>query len=200
MLYAITDSLLLPGAKLFGAVEQALQGGCRWLQYRDKSGDACKRLFETRQLLVLCNQFDARLIINDDVALAAQIGAHGVHLGQGDGDPRAARAALGPQAIIGVTCHDSLQLAQQALADSATYLAFGRFFNSSTKPEARPAPLGLLREARASFPTTDIVAIGGIDAHNAPLVLSAGANLIALCHSLFSASDIRAQAKLLNTL
>lgn len=200
MLYAITDSHLLPGEKLFTAVEAALRAGCRWLQYRDKSGDAAKRLDEAGQLLRLCNQYQAKLIINDDVQLAAHIGAQGVHLGQGDGDPRAARQLLGERAIIGITCHDSLALAQQALADSANYLAFGRFFASSTKPQARPAPLNLLQQARAQFPHTDIVAIGGIEAHNAPQVLQAGANLIAVCHSLFAADDVYTQAKRLNQL
>ncbi len=200
MLYAITDSLLLPGAKLFSAVEQALLGGCRWVQYRDKSADAPKRLAEAQQLLHLCGQYNAKLIINDDVQLAAQIGAHGVHLGQGDGDPRAARALLGAHAIIGVTCHDSLGLAEQAIADSANYIAFGRFFPSSTKPEARPAPISLLQQARTQFPVTGIAAIGGITADNAAQIISAGANLIAVCHSLFAADNIQAQARLFNQL
>ncbi len=198
MLYAITDSQLLPGEKLFSAVEDALRGGCRWLQYRDKSADPIKRQAEASQLLSLCNKHGAKLIINDDVQLAAKIGAHGVHLGQGDGDPRAARDLLGAQAIIGVTCHDSLALAERAIADSANYIAFGRFFASSTKPEARPAPLELLTQARQQFPDCDIVAIGGIDAGNARLVINAGANLIAVCHSLFAAENIAAQARLLN--
>lgn len=194
-LYAITDSQLMPNEKLFSGVEAALKGGCKLVQYRDKSDDHVRRLFEAKKLLALCNQYHAQLLINDDVSLAQEVGAHGVHLGQGDTNPVAARIILGSSAIIGVTCHDSLALAQQAIKDSANYIAFGRFFSSNTKPNARPAPLSLLTEARATFPNTMIVAIGGITTENAKNVLAAGADLIAVCHSLFAADDITAQAK-----
>lgn len=194
-LYAITDSQLMPNEQLFLGVEAALKGGCKLVQYRDKSDDQARRLFEAKKLLVLCNQYQAQLLINDDVSLAQEVGAHGVHLGQGDTNPVAARIILGSRAIIGVTCHDSLALAQQAIKNSANYIAFGRFFSSNTKPDARPAPLGLLTQARAKFPNTTIAAIGGITVENAKSVLDAGANLIAVCHSLFAANDITAQAR-----
>lgn len=199
-LYAITDSTLLPDEKLFSGVDAALKGGCKFIQYRNKSNDHNLRIFEARNLLTLCKKYQAQLIINDDVALAQEIGAHGVHLGQGDTNPVAARIILGSNAIIGVTCHDSLSLAQQAIKDSANYIAFGRFFSSNTKPDARPAPLSLLTEARAKFPNAIIAAIGGITITNAKNVLTAGADMIAVCHSLFAAEDIEAQAKLFNTL
>ncbi|GGY81136.1 thiamine-phosphate synthase [Cellvibrio zantedeschiae] len=195
-LYAITDSTLMPGEALFTGVESALKGGCMLVQYRDKSNDAAKRLHDATHLLNVCNQYNAQLIINDDVQLAHQIKAHGVHLGQGDGDVKAARTLLGEAAVIGVTCHNSLALAEKAIADGATYIAFGRFFSSNTKPDARPAPLGLLTEAKKQFPNTMIAAIGGITHENAASVTDAGANLIAVCHSLFAAQDIEAQAKL----
>ena len=194
-LYAITDSQLLPGDKLFSAVEAALLGGSRWIQYRDKSGDSAKRLREAQQLVALCKQHQAALIINDDVALAAAVNAHGVHLGQGDGSPRAARELLGEDAIIGVTCHDSLVLAQQAIADGASYIAFGRFFPSKTKPHAKPAKFTLISEAKARFPQTPLVVIGGITLANAHILLDAGADMIAVCHELFAAEDIRQTAQ-----
>jgi thiamine-phosphate pyrophosphorylase len=194
-LYAITDSKFMPNEKLFSGVEAALRGGCKLVQYRDKSNDQARRLFEAKKLLSLCNQYQAQLLINDDVSLAQDVGAHGVHLGQGDTNPVAARIILGSSAIIGVTCHDSLALAQQAIKDSANYIAFGRFFSSNTKPDARPAPLSLLTEARAKFPNTMITAIGGITTENAKSVLTAGADLIAVCHSLFAAGDVTAQAR-----
>lgn len=194
-LYAITDSQLMPGDALFSGVAAALKGGCKLVQYRDKSDDTARRLFEAKSLLALCNQHQAQLLINDDVSLAQAAGAHGVHVGQGDTNPIAARIILGSNAIIGVTCHDSLALAQQAIKDSANYIAFGRFFSSSTKPDARPAPLHLLTEARAQFPNTKIVAIGGITTENAHSILAAGADLIAVCHSLFAADDVTAQAR-----
>lgn len=194
-LYAITDSQLLPGDKLFTAVEDVLRAGCKWIQYRDKSGDREKRLREARQLVALCNQYQAALIVNDDVQLALRVKAHGVHLGQEDGSPQAARQLLGNDAIIGVTCHDSLALAQQAIKDGASYIAFGRFFPSHTKPHARPARFTLISEAKAKFPHTPIVVIGGITLHNAHIVLDAGADKLAVCHELFSAGDILQTAK-----
>ena len=199
-LYAITDSTLMPDEKLFSGVTAALKGGCQWIQYRDKSTDHPRRFSETKTLLRLCVQHNAKLLINDDVSLAQEIGAHGVHLGQSDINPVAARIILGSKAVIGVTCHDSLTLAQQAIKDSANYIAFGRFFSSNTKPDARSAPLNLLTQARAKFPNTTIVAIGGITTENAKSVLTAGADLIAVCHNLFAANDIEAQAKLFNEL
>lgn len=196
MLYAITDSQLLPGEKLFTGVEAALKGGCRYVQYRDKSGDVDRRLADATRLLNLCNQYQANLIINDDLQLAHKIGAQGLHLGQGDGDVAAARALLGEKVIIGVTCHDSLALAEKAIADGANYIAFGRFFPSNTKPDARPAPLDLLGDAREKFPRTTIAAIGGITLANARSVMTAGADLIAVCNEVFAADDIAAQVKL----
>lgn len=194
-LYAITDSQLLPGDQLFTAVAAALKGGCKLVQYRDKTSDKVRRSFEARNLLALCNQYQAQLLINDDVELAKEVGAHGVHLGQGDTNPVAARIILGNRAIIGVTCHDSLTLAQQAIKDSANYIAFGRFFPSSTKPNARPAPISLIGEARQQFSAIPIVVIGGITLENGKQLLDAGADMLAVCHSLFAADDIIAQAK-----
>lgn len=194
-LYAITDSKLLPDDKLFDAVAAALKGGCKLVQYRDKSSDKARRSFEAKNLLALCNQYQAQLLINDDVSLAQEVGAHGVHLGQGDTNPIAARIILGNRAIIGVTCHDSLALAQQAIKDSANYIAFGRFFSSNTKPDARPAPIELISDARQQFPGTPIAVIGGITLENGKQLLDAGANMLAVCHSLFAADDITAQAQ-----
>lgn len=194
-LYAITDSQLLPGDTLFSAVADALKGGCKLVQYRDKSTDQARRLFEAKSLVALCNQYQAQLLINDDVELAKNSNAHGVHLGQDDTNPVAARIILGNRAIIGVTCHDSLALAQQAIKDTANYIAFGRFFPSSTKPGASHAPISLISEARSKFANTPIVVIGGITLDNGKQLLDAGADMLAVCHSLFSADDITAQAK-----
>lgn len=194
-LYAITDSQLLPGDELFSGVSAALKGGCKLVQYRDKSTDQTQRLSAAKTLLALCHQYHAQLMINDDVELAKTIGADGVHLGQDDMNPVAARIILGSHAVIGVTCHDSLALAEQAIRDSANYIAFGRFFPSNTKPDARPAPLSLLREARARFANTPIAAIGGITLSNAQPLLAAGADMLAVCQGLFAAADIEQQTK-----
>mgnify|MGYP000859646217 CR=1 FL=1 len=194
-LYAITDSQLMPGQLLFDGVTAALQGGCRLVQYRDKSGDAEKRRKEAEGLLEICRHHGAHLIINDDPLLAHAIGADGVHLGQSDGDARAARQLLGPDAIVGITCHASLDFAQQALLDGASYIAFGRFFPSQTKPDAPPAPLSLINEAIARYPDTQVVAVGGITLENAATIIQAGAHYIAVSHALFNAPDIRKQAE-----
>ena len=186
-LYAITDSQLLAGGKLLPYVEAALQGGVRLLQYRDKSGDDARRLREAEALRELCAQHHAELIINDDAELAARLGV-GVHLGQTDGSLGAARALLGRKAIIGATCHARLDLAEQAVAEGASYIAFGRFFNSQTKPGAPAATVELLEQAKSRF-SLPIVAIGGVTLENAPQLIERGASLIAVVHALFAADS-----------
>lgn len=199
-LYAITDSTLMPGDKLITGVRAALEGGCRLVQYRDKSGDAVKRKHEAEALLLLCQEYRAQLIINDDPRLAHETGAHGVHMGQWDGDAAEARRLLGPGALLGITCHDSLYFAEKAVADGASYIAFGRFFPSRTKPEAPPAPLDLISSAKARFPDIPLVAIGGINLENASEVIRSGADFVAVSHALFGAPDIEAQARAFSAL
>ncbi len=189
-LYAITDSTLLADGKFLPYVEAALAGGARLLQYRDKSTDSAKRRQQASQLQQLCAQYEAQLLINDDLELAAELGV-GLHLGQEDGSISAARQRLGADALIGATCHASLQSAQQAVADGASYVAFGRFFNSVTKPGTPAASLELLHSARAQL-SVPIVAIGGITLTNAAPLLTAGADLLAVIHGLFGAESAAA--------
>jgi len=186
-LYAITDSALLAEGRLLPYVEAALQGGARLVQYRDKSQDTSRRQDEAAALADLCRQHGASLIINDDLALARRLGV-GLHLGQEDGSLAAARADLGVDAILGGTCHASLELAEAAAQAGASYLAFGRFFASSTKPNAPPAPLELLDQARSRF-TLPLCAIGGVTLDNAPRLLERGVDLLAVVHSLFAAAN-----------
>ncbi|HAC69029.1 MAG TPA: thiamine phosphate synthase [Pseudomonas sp.] len=186
-LYAITDNALLAEGRLLPYVEAALQGGARLVQYRDKSQDASRRQDEAAALAELCRQHDAQLIINDDLPLARQLGV-GLHLGQEDGSLAAARADLGADAILGGTCHASLELAEVAAAAGASYLAFGRFFASSTKPDAPPAPLDVLDQARSRF-SLPLCAIGGVTLDNAPRLLTHGVDLIAVVHTLFAAAS-----------
>lgn len=185
-LYAITDSKLLADGRLLPYVEAALRGGARLLQYRDKSADESRRLREAEALRELCEHHGATLIINDDAELAARLGVS-VHLGQTDGSLAAARALLGRQAIIGATCHGSLQLADQAVAEGADYVAFGRFFQSLTKPGASEASPELLEQARARFANVPLVAIGGVSLDNAPELIGRGADLLAVINALFAA-------------
>ncbi|MFP6864252.1 thiamine phosphate synthase [Pseudomonas sp.] len=185
-LYAITDSELLKG-KLLPYVEAALKGGARLLQYRDKSSDDARRLREAETLRELCNRYGAALIINDDAELAARLGV-GLHLGQGDGSLSVARALLGRKAIIGGTCHAQLELAEAAAKEGASYVAFGRFFNSTTKPGAPSADIELLAAAKAKI-NLPIVAIGGVTLDNAPTLIAHGASMVAVVHGLFSADS-----------
>lgn len=200
-LYAITDSTLLADGRLLPYAEAALAGGARLLQYRDKSKNAARRLEEASQLKQLCQQYGAELLINDDLALASQLQV-GVHLGQGDGSLHEARQQLGPQAIIGATCHASLEHAAEAVEAGVSYIAFGRFFPSETKPGAPTATLELLTQARQRF-ATPIVVIGGITLERAPPLLDHGADMLAVIHGLFgaeSAADVLHRARAFTTL
>lgn len=189
-LYAITDG---PRPDLHAAVAAAIRGGAAIVQYRDKTNDQRRRRMEADMLARLCSDSKIPLTINDDVQLAADCGAAGVHLGADDVTVGDARDRLGDSALIGVSCYDSIERARQAVANGAGYVAFGAFFQSDTKPQARHAQLELLSQARGlSVPK---VAIGGITPDNAPLLISHGADLIAVISSLFSASDIAACAR-----
>ena len=198
-LYAITDPTLTPDDALLGACHAALRGGVRLLQYRDKTAPPQRQQQRAKQLQALCQQYGAQLIINDNVDLALACGAAGVHLGQSDGDIALARQRLGDGAIIGVTCHNSLQLARQAEQAGASYAAFGRLFPSHSKPQAPPASLATLRQATRTL-TLPVVAIGGINADNASQVLACGVPVLAMIHGLFAAADIEQQAHQLNHL
>ncbi|WP_339080064.1 thiamine phosphate synthase [Pseudomonas sp. TMP9] len=185
-LYAITDSQLLAG-KLLPFVEAALKGGVKLLQYRDKSIDEARRLREAEALRECCTRYGAALIINDDAELAARLGV-GLHLGQSDGSLSVARALLGRHAIIGGTCHAQLELAETAAKEGASYVAFGRFFDSNTKPGAPAANVELLQAAKARI-NLPIVAIGGVTLDNAPALIAHGASMVAVVHGLFGAGS-----------
>lgn len=189
-LYAITDG---PRDDLLAVVRAALEGGAALLQYRDKTHADDRRLRETRALAALCREFKVPLIINDDVDLAAASGAAGVHLGEDDARVAVARARLGADAIIGVSCYDSLTRAREAAQAGADYLAFGAFFPTTTKLVTRYATPALLRDARPlGLP---LVAIGGITPENAGPLVAAGADYLAVVSAVFSACDVHAAAR-----
>jgi thiamine-phosphate pyrophosphorylase len=192
-LYAIADTSLVPRERLDAAAEAALAGGAVMLQYRDKSSDHARRLAEARLLAVRCREYGALFIVNDDVELALESGADGVHLGRDDPAIEAARARLGAGAIIGVSCYNELERARDAQARGADYVAFGRFFPSRTKPEAVSTSPELLKQARAAL-RVPIVAIGGITPENGGGLIAVGADLLAVIDGVFGRSDIRAAA------
>jgi thiamine-phosphate pyrophosphorylase len=197
-LYAITDPQLLPGQRLFDAVAQALAAGIKTVQLRDKTATDAQLALQALCLVALCEENGARCIINDRLDIALSSGAHGVHLGQSDGSVAAARQLLGDEAIIGVTCHADLDLARRARDEGASYVAFGRFFSSNTKPMAGAASINILQQASAEI-ALPIVAIGGVRPDNMAPLLAAGAQTLAVCHSLFGSEDISTAAASLLT-
>lgn len=194
-LYAITPtSLCLDPPRLLVDTEAALRGGARFVQYRDKTADTARRLASARALGALCERYAARLIVNDDVELALQAGAHGVHLGLDDLPLIEARAKLGPARLIGITCQDSAARARAAGEGGADYIALGAFFPSRTKPDARNATIDLLRAVRVET-SLPICAIGGITPANGAPLIEAGADLLAAVEGVFGAPDIEAAAR-----
>lgn len=194
-LYAITSQAICTSDdRLVAAVADALSGGARLVQYRDKWNPPDQRRRNAHALRGLCHAQGALLIINDDPELAEAVEADGVHLGAADPPIAAARARLGPDAIIGVTCSGSLARAEAAAAAGASYVAFGRFYPSRTKPNAPPAPLSILAEARTAL-ALPVCAIGGLTPANAASVIAAGADLVAAVEGLFGAADIEAVAR-----
>ena len=166
-------------------LEAALSGGpVAAFQFRVKGVDqhAAAKLAEPLQRI--CESHEVAFIVNDDPALAKRLGADGVHLGQSDGDPREARALLGPSAQIGVTCHDSRHLAMQAGEAGADYVAFGAFFPTSTKEVLHHPDPSILSWWSRLF-EIPCVAIGGINAQNGRALVEAGADFLAVCSAVW---------------
>lgn len=199
-LYAITDTGLTPDIRqLVKAVEQAILGGARLIQYRDKSTLQEQRWQQAQALRALCSTHDIPLIINDDIKLAAAVNAAGVHLGKNDASLQDARACLGDAAIVGVSCYNRLDLAHKAIRAGADYVAFGSFFPSSTKPAAVQADITLLKEVK-QYLAIPIVAIGGITPNNGRALVDAGADFLAVVSGIFANADIRTAAEAYSTL
>lgn len=190
-LYAITPESLARDP-LVERAAHALEGGARVLQYRSKDADPRQRVDAARALAALCRRLGATFIVNDDVDLALAVDADGAHLGRADGDLVAARVRLQGR-LLGASCYDQLELARQAVAAGADYVAFGSVFASPTKPGAVRAPLSLFTQARALG--VPLCAIGGITVENAPALIRAGADLLAVVSDLFEADDIAARAR-----
>ncbi len=184
-LYAITT----PSENLPQQVEDAIAGGARVIQYRDKSSAQSLRLEQAQQLSLICRAAKIPLIINDDVELAARVSAAGVHLGRDEFTLKNARRDLGDDAIIGISCYNDFGLALQAQRQGADYIAFGSFFSSPTKPLAVKADRALLQRAKQEL-EIPVVAIGGITTDNGKLLIEAGADMLAVITALFAHADI----------
>ena len=185
-LYAVTPDIA-DTALLVRNVAAAIAGGAAAIQYRNKTaGDALRRA-QADAIARLPGRQHALFIVNDDVTVAADADADGVHLGEGDADIATARARVGADRMIGVSCYDDIARARAAVAAGADYVAFGSFFASSTKPDARRADIGMLRDAQALG--VPVVAIGGITASNAGALIDAGATAVAVIADVFAHED-----------
>jgi len=194
-LYALTPGLD-DTTLLLAKVAAALEGGATAVQYRNKDAAASLRQAQALALARLHAARGALYLVNDDPALAASVGADGVHLGEDDASIMSARELLGPDRIIGVSCYNDFERARAAVEAGADYVAFGSFFPSATKPAACRADLGLLQQARSLG--VPVVAIGGIDADNARTLIDAGADAVAVINSVFmpdDSADVKAAAE-----
>jgi len=182
-LYAVTPDERDTGV-LVAKVVAAVEGGASVVQYRNKTLDPPMRRAQAQALAATNAIRRALFIVNDDPILARELDADGVHLGNDDGDVAQARACVGRDRIIGVSCYDDVDRARAAVAAGADYVAFGSFFASTIKPGARRASVDLL--ARARVLGVPVVAIGGITAMNAPLLIGAGADAVAVISGVFA--------------
>lgn len=187
-LYAITPDLA-DTVKLCGLVEACLKGGASLVQYRNKTASTSLREVQAHALLTLCRQYAVPLIINDFPELCLMLDADGVHVGAEDGNLAHIRAQLGVNKLLGVSCYNRFELAEEARNNNADYVAFGACFDSATKPAAVKAPLSLITRSRREI-GLPVVAIGGITTENAASVIQSGADSIAVIGALFSAEDV----------
>jgi thiamine-phosphate pyrophosphorylase len=187
-LYAVTPDEP-DTVRLLRLVDAAVAGGAQLVQYRNKTASPRVRIEQARALMRICRHASVPLIVNDHPDIAAEVDADGIHLGRDDGDVAAARARF-PKALLGVSCYDDIARALEAKRLGADYVAFGRFFPSVTKPGTIRATLALVAQARQEV-RLPIVAIGGITLENAPPLLAAGVDALAVISALFGSADVR---------
>jgi len=186
-LYVIMDTQTLAGRPFAEVLQQVLAGGARIVQYRDKGSDTAQRRLQAAQVVDQCRRHGAVSIINDDAGLAVETGADGVHVGRED-DAVARVRAVYPELIVGASCYASLDRAREQAAQGAAYLAFGSFFPSPTKPDAVRAAPALLAAAKTQF-DLPLVAIGGIMADNARVLIESGADAVAVISAILRAEN-----------
>jgi thiamine-phosphate pyrophosphorylase len=192
-LYAVTPDEP-DTATLVARVELAIRGGARLVQYRNKAASDELRRQQAAALLEMCRGRSVPLIVNDDLELALELDADGVHLGRDDDAIATARRRLPAGRLLGASCYDRLGAALAAVDAGADYVAFGAAFPTTVKPGAPRAPLALYTDARARL-DVPIVAIGGITPENAESLMEAGADAIAVIRALFDARDIEHRAR-----
>lgn len=191
-LYLITNDD--PIQLLLEKLQVALATGhIAMLQYRRKKIAKADQPLEVEQIKILCEKYQVPFVINDDLLLAEQFGL-GVHLGQSDGEITDAIQRLPQGVIIGRTCLNSLELAEKAIAEGATYVAFGAVYATSTKPEAGNVGIEVIQQARQKF-DVPICAIGGLTVENSQTVIDAGASLCAVISDILGRTTAEIPAR-----
>ena len=188
-LYVITDKKLIPRDRFIERVEKVIRGGAKIIQLREKGTPEDEIIRLGKVLLEITRRYGIPLIINDSPELAEKIGADGVHLGKDDTEISEARKILGDEAIIGVSCYGEIERGLKAEREGADYLAFGTPFFTPTKPDRKPTPFEILKEAKRRIKTIPLFAIGGITKENAKSVLETGVDGIAVITAVFSSPD-----------
>nr|WP_314381324.1 thiamine phosphate synthase [uncultured Campylobacter sp.] len=186
-IYALSDDTLTPPQTIFLQIDEILRCGVKLVQYRSKLAVRDEALI--RSLIGLCEDYGAKLIINDDAALAKKLGAHGVHIGKDDGETAQVREFLGADKIVGVSCYADLARAQKAEAQGASYVAFGSLRHGKTKPDAPLCPGALVQEARKSL-NLPIAVIGGIGLENLNEILALKPDYIAMVEAIYRPASI----------
>lgn len=186
-IYALSDDALTPPQTIFSQIDEILRCGVKLVQYRSKLAALDEALI--RSLIGLCEDYGAKLIINDDATLAKKLGAHGVHIGKDDGETAQVREFLGADKIVGVSCYADLAHAQKAEAQGASYVAFGSLRRGETKPDAPLCPDELVQEARKSL-NLPIVVIGGINLENLDEILALKPDYIAMVEAIYRPASI----------
>jgi thiamine-phosphate pyrophosphorylase len=198
-LYAITNENFSEKKKWLSDIENAIHGGVKIIQYRSKTNDEEFEIQRAVPLKRLCEKHNCTLIINDNALLAKKINADGLHIGKNDISIKEAKKILGENSIIGVSCYNDIGRARSAEKNYASYVAFGSFFQSMTKPAAASADIKILKRAKSEL-SIPICAIGGINRENAKDVINTGVDMIALMSGIFLVSDINHEARHISSL
>ena len=193
-LYAIADIQCIGTMHFLKKVENVLTAGIKIIQYRDKTNSADLRYRIAKEIKPLTSKYQALFIVNDDIELAKQVNADGVHLGKNDGPIYEARDVLGETKIIGASCYDKFENAIEAEHAGADYVAFGSFYQSSSKPLAPRADLNLIIRAKNEL-CIPVCAIGGINKDNIKPLIDAGADMIAVISSIFASKSPKQTVK-----
>lgn len=196
-IYAITDEVLTPNKTIVSQIKEALEAGAKVIQLREKSSSDDELESVARSLQNLCDKHDATFFINDRVQLAKKINADGVHVGINDQRVKEARAEVGDQMLIGVSCYGDLERAKQAVKDGADYVAFGAFYPSKTKPKAEVVSKEVISRAKAELKVS-VCVIGGINRKNIHEIINFQPDLYALVSDIFESKNIKQSITELN--